>query len=251
MYTAFASVYDRLMSDVDYDGWARFYAALLKKHGVSSGAVCECACGTGSLTVPLQRLGYRMTGIDLSQDMLSCAVQKARDAGVQIPFVRQDMCRLALHRRQAAVLCTCDGVNYLTKPDRARAFFRAAFQALKPGGVLIFDVSTPDKLRDTLGDHTLGSQDEEISYVWQNAYHPRTRTVEMRLSIFVRGEDGRYARLEETQTQRAYTQEELQQSLASAGFEQVRFYGDRARRAPRPGEARWHVAAVRPKEKRI
>ena len=248
MYTAFAAVYDRLMQSVDYDGWAAYYAQLLRRCGVGSGSVCECACGTGSLTVRLQRLGYDMTGVDLSQEMLSVAVAKARENGVFIPFVRQDMCRLALHKRQHAILCTCDGINYLTSPDRARAFFRAAFQALRPGGALVFDLSSPYKLENTLGNQTLGSQEQEIAYIWQNAWHARTRTVELNLSIFVQEEDGRYTRLEEIQKQRAHNREELAGYLNEAGFTGVRFYGDRTLRAPTAKEARWHVTAIRPKE---
>ena len=249
MYTAFAAVYDRLMQSVDYDGWADYYARLLARCGVSGGSVCECACGTGSLTVRLQKRGYAMTGVDISQEMLSVAAAKARENGVFIPFVRQDMCRLTLHKRQHAILCTCDGVNYLTTPERARTFFRAAFQALRPGGALIFDLSTPYKLENTLGNNALGSQEEDIAYIWQNAWHARTRTVDMNLSIFVREADGRYARLEESQRQRAYSREELTESLNEAGFADVRFYGDRTLRAPAAKAARWHVTAIRPKEK--
>ena len=250
MYTAFASVYDRLMSDVDYDGWAEYYAALLRRCGAEKGPVCECACGTGSLTVRLREKGYQITGTDISQDMLSIALTKARERGLQIPFVRQDMCHLTLHRRQAAVLATCDGVNYLLTPERARLFFRAAFAALRPGGALIFDVSTPWKLQNTLGDRTLGSQEEEISYIWQNAFHAHSRTVDMRLSFFVRQQDGRYIRLEETQTQRAHSREELTKYMEEAGFGHIRFYGDRTLRAPGQKAERWHITAIRPKEKK-
>lgn len=246
MYTAFAAVYDHLMRTVDYEGWADYYAQLLRRCGVESGSVCECACGTGSLTVALRRRGYALTGVDLSQDMLSVAMQKSRAAGVQIPFVRQDMCRLTLHKRQNAVLCTCDGINYLTTPERARAFFRAAYAAIRPGGALIFDVSTPYKLQNTLGDQTLGSLEEDVAYIWQNAWRPRTRTVALRLSIFVREEDGRYTRLEENQVQRAHSREELTRYLQEAGFARVRFYGDRTLRAPGEKCPRWHVTAIRP-----
>ncbi|MBQ7455963.1 MAG: methyltransferase domain-containing protein [Clostridia bacterium] len=249
MYTDFAAVYDRLMRTVDYDTWARYYAALLKKAGVADGPVCECACGTGELTLRLARMGYRMTGVDLSQEMLSLAQQKARDQGLTLPFVRQDMCRLALHRRQRAILCTCDGVNYLLTPERARRFFRAAYGQLVPGGALIFDVSTPEKLQNTLGNHTLGCQDEDVSYVWQNAWRPRAHTVEMQLSIFVRQEDGCYERFEERQTQRAYSEEELRAMLEETGFARIRIYGGLTQRAPREGAERWHVSAIRPKEK--
>ncbi len=250
MYTAFASVYDRLMNNVDYDKWAQHYAYLLSSAGVKRGRVCECACGTGSLTVRLARLGYQMTGVDLSQEMLSVAVEKARNLGVTVPFVKQDMCKLSLHRRQDAILCTCDGLNYLTTPDRVRKFLHAAYQALKPGGALILDISTPYKLENILGSNCIGCQDEDVSYVWQNTYHPRNRTVDMHLSIFVRQEDNAYARFEEKQTQRAHTMEEMQKYLENAGFTTIRFYGEESRRASKEKDVRWHIKAVKPKEKK-
>ena len=107
MYTAFAEIYDELMADVDYAAWAGFYAELLRMYGVAPGGkICECACGTGSLTLPLRQLGYVMTGVDLSQDMLWIASQKARKAGAAIPFICQDMRSLHLHRPMDAVLAT-------------------------------------------------------------------------------------------------------------------------------------------------
>ena len=91
MYTGFAEVYDTLMNDVHYGAWADMYARMMTAYGIPRNAkVCECACGTGSLTLPLQQLGYEMMGIDLSQEMLWQAAQKARKAGFGIPFIRQD-----------------------------------------------------------------------------------------------------------------------------------------------------------------
>ena len=47
MYADFAQVYDRLMQDVDYTGWAVYYMSLLQKAGIEPGAlITECACGT-------------------------------------------------------------------------------------------------------------------------------------------------------------------------------------------------------------
>ena len=250
MYTAFASVYDRLMQDVPYEAWAHHYAKLMGTQAPKGSRVCECACGTGSITVHLKRLGYQVTGVDLSQDMLSVAAQKAREAGLTIPFVKQDMCKLSLHRRQDAILCTCDGLNYLTSPDRVRKFLSAAYAALKPGGVLALDVSTPYKLKNILGNNVHGCQDDDVSYVWQNSYRARTHTVDMRLSIFVKQPSGEYARFEETQTQRAHTREEITTYLENTGFTAVRFYGGMALRAPKETDERWHVRAVKPKEKK-
>ena len=70
MYEAFAEVYDELMNDIDYEGWADYYVRLLSIYGIRSGKICECACGTGGLTIPLAARGFSMTGVDLSQEML-------------------------------------------------------------------------------------------------------------------------------------------------------------------------------------
>ena len=110
MYTSFAEVYDQLMDNVNYDRWADFYRDMLWHNGVmQSSKVCECACGTGGLTIPLYRRGFQMTGVDLSQEMLWIAAQKARRQGIGMPFVQQDMRNLHLHRQMDAVIATCDG----------------------------------------------------------------------------------------------------------------------------------------------
>lgn len=246
MYTAFASVYDRLMTGVDYQGWANFYHALMERYGIPRGKVCECACGTGSLTIPLAAMGYQMTGVDISPDMLFEASQKARKAGAMIPFVKQDMRQLHLHRQMDAVLCTNDGVNYLRSEDELRQFFQAAHRVLREGGGLFLDLSTPYKLRRVLGNHFIGDEDENIAYLWQNRYHEQQNCVEMNLAIFVRQEGETYLRIGEQQRQYAHTAETLGLMLSECGFTDAAFFGDKRMEAPGEKECRWFVAARKP-----
>ena len=246
MYNEFARVYDTLMDDVDYDGWARHYLELIAP--AKPRRICECACGTGSLTVRFARAGLQTTGVDLSEDMLRIAQEKARRFGVQTPFVRQDMCALTLPRRVDAVLATCDGVNYLVKDEQAQAFFQSAYAALRPGGMLAFDVSTLEKLSGTLGDSFFGEDRSEITYLWQNRWNAHTRCVHMDIAFFLRETAGRYRRFDETQVQRAYTPKELTQLLLHAGFADIRVLGGFTKEPPRGGEERIHILATKPGE---
>ncbi|MFR2496071.1 MAG: hypothetical protein ACLTBF_10450 [Christensenellales bacterium] len=67
MYNDFASVYDTLMDDFDYDAWSAHYLTLIRTvTGELPRRAAECACGTGSLTVRLAQSGMAMTGVDLS-----------------------------------------------------------------------------------------------------------------------------------------------------------------------------------------
>lgn len=246
MYTAFASVYDRLMADVDYPTWARFYHTLMERYGIPRGKVCECACGTGSLTIPLARMGYQMTGVDLSPDMLFEASQKARKAGAMIPFVKQDMRVLHLHRQMDAVLCTNDGLNYLKDAAELTDFFRAAWMALRDGGGLFMDVSTPYKLENVLGDHFIGDETEDIAYLWQNRYNKAHACVDLNLAIFVRQQDETYVRIGEHQRQYAHSAQRIAELLEAVGFTDVAVLADKKIQSPSPQELRWFIAARKP-----
>ena len=238
-YSAFAAGYDRMMGDVDYDGWANYIDGFLRENRART--VLECACGTGSLTVRLAKMGYAMTGSDLSEDMLMVARQKALAAGLrQLPFVRQDMRRIALHRPVDAVVSACDGVNYLL--DGPEDFFRSAAGALITGGLLLFDVSSAYKLSTVLGNNTFAAAGEDWAYIWENDYHPRLGLVDMLLTGFLKQGAG-YARFEERHSQRVYTEAELRSALQSCGFRDIRVYEAFTRDEPSPTAERLQFIA--------
>lgn len=245
MYQGFADVYDRLMADVNYEAWADFYIQMMSAFGIREGKLCECACGTGNLTIPFHQRGFQVTGVDLSQEMLWVAAQKARAAGVAIPFVRQDMRELRLHRPMDAVLATCDGVNYLETLEDVKKFFLAANGALRPGGGLFFDVSTPWKLERLLGDRTLCEDMDDVAYMWHNLYNKQKRLIDMHLTIFVRQEGGLFKRIEEEQRQRGHSADELVDMLHQTGFDRVMVFGNAKLEQPKAEEQRWHIAAIK------
>ena len=245
MYQAFAELYDELMNDVDYESWADHYARLLSIYGIRGGKICECACGTGSLTLPLFRRGFQMTGVDVSQEMLWQAAQKSRKQGIAIPYVRQDMRALNLHRPMDAVLATCDGVNYLTDSSEAIGFFRTVYKSLKPGGVFVFDVSTPYKLAEKLGNAAFSSSQDDLVYIWQGDYHKSKKLFSIHLDLFVLRQDGNYERIEEDQLQRAHDSDELNSWLQDTGFSKIEFYGDRSLDQPSSNSLRWHIVAYK------
>ncbi len=241
MYNRFAEVYDRLMDDFDYPAWAEYYLRLLKRAGCAPKTMCECGCGTGSMTLEFARRGLKITGVDLSGEMLAQAQKKARAAGLMVPFVQEDMTCLTLPRRVDAIVACCDGVNYLTDMRQVKAFFRAARQWLRPGGALAFDVSTGRKLLERMGDAFFGEDRDEVTYLWQN--RREGRLVRMELTFFLRREDGLYERFDEAQTQRAHTIQELTGALAECGFSQASVFGEQTFAPPAADDLRVHFVA--------
>jgi len=242
-YRGFAGIYDLLMDDFDYPAWAEYYMQLLAGTGVEINSLCECACGTGALTMHFAKAGKRVTGVDISREMLELAAEKARQNGVQVQFVCQDMARLQLPRSVDAIICSCDGVNYLTSDKRVKAFFDAAHAALRPGGAFAFDISSAHKLKNVLGDSFFGEERDEAAYIWQNSLNGDI--VDMDLTFFIQEEDDLYRRVTEHHRQRAHEAENLVRLMEESGFKDIRVYGDRTFEAPAQDELRIHFCAVR------
>ena len=223
------------MHDVDYTAWAAYLNGFLKEHKVQT--VLDCACGTGQIALRLAAVGYRVTGSDLSPDMLAQARERAAQAGLKIPFVCQDMRQILLHKPVDAIVCVCDGVNYLTGDGDARKFFKAAQAALAPGGLFLFDVSSEHKLAEVIGDKPFFEETEDYTYLWANRYEQKRKLLHMRLSFFVR-EGNHYMRFSEVHTQRSYSVEELTGTLRDTGFAAVDVYDAFTQDAPQSGSRR-------------
>ena len=248
MYTDFAHYYDIMMADVDYAAWAAGIITCLGRHGIRPGMrVCECACGTGSLTIPLKKAGYEMCGVDISGEMLQAAMEKSRKSGLMIPYVQQDMAKLRLPARQDAILSTCDGVNYLSPADLS-AFFVSAFRQVRPGGILMFDVSTPYKLTKIVGSHTLNRIERDYCYIWENSLNKNHTVLGLRLTAFVKNASGTYIRFEEEQTQYIHSLDRLSEALADAGFSLLETLNSTFDGPCSDKDLRWHLIAKRPEE---
>ena len=244
-YESFAAIYDSLMDDVDYDAWTNYYLDLLERAGSRPKKLCDCACGTGSMSVRFARRGIRVTGVDVSGEMLELAQSKARLNGVQVMFVRQDMRLLALPRPVDALVCACDGVNYLTDDASLNAFFGKAHAAIMPGGVLAFDISSACKLEKVLGNNFFGEERDDVAYLWSNRFDSHSATVTMDLTFFVRESDERYRRFNEVHVQKAHDPAHLRALMEANGFSEVACFGDQTFDAPTAEAQRIHFTAKR------
>ena len=83
-YCDFASVYDLLTSEIDYEKRAKYFDEVVLKHGGFHGILLDLGCGTGKLSEALNALGYDVIGVDNSDEMLSVALEKKFENGNDI-----------------------------------------------------------------------------------------------------------------------------------------------------------------------
>lgn len=240
-YKELAISYDRLTNDVNYGAMVDFYWEILRREGVNPRTAADLACGTGSITALLAARGLKTVGVDMSEDMLTIAVQKSQEMENTPVFVCQKLQELALPRGVDLVVCALDSLDYILDPTDCEKAIARVYKALNPGGVFIFDVNTPQKLRAMDGQVFL-DEDDNVYCVWRGEFDEGTNICSYGMDLFQRNGDV-WLRSFEEHREYAYTQKQLMQYLQSAGFTHIEVYGDRVLEAPREGEQRIYFKA--------
>ena len=217
-YTGFAEVYDLFMDQVPYEKWSRRITEILKEYGIPDGLVLDLGCGTGSMTELLAGAGYDMIGVDASEEMLELAYEKRAESGHDILYLLQDMREFELYGTVRAIVSVCDSLNYITEEEELLHVFRLVRNYLDPDGVFFFDMNTIYKYSKMLGETTIAENREEGSFIWENYYDPEEQLNQYDLTLYIRDEDDRYTRFEETHIQKAYALERVLELLQQAGM---------------------------------
>lgn len=245
-YTHMAAVYDRLMAETPYDQWLDWVERCWSQ-GKKPRSVLDLGCGTGTVAIPLAKRGYRVTGVDLSAEMLAIAYDKMKKEQVHVDWVEQDMRELDVPPADA-VISLCDSLSYLTEEEDVQMTFHRVFAHLAPGGTFLFDVHSPYKMLHIFGDETFTYLDDEVSYIWQCFCDPLRLEVEHQLTFFLRQPNGLYKRVEEAHWQRAYQPMQLVRWLTDAGFEGITVTADFTDLPPQANSERLFFRAHRPRD---
>ena len=246
-YHALASSYDSLTLDVDYDAIVDFYMCLLKRENVAPRSAVDLACGTGSVAIRLAKLGMQVTAVDLSEEMLCIASQKAQGMDNAPTFVCQPLQKLYLPRAVDLAVCALDSMDYITDPEDCRQAIHRVYKALNPGGCFIFDVNTPEKLRAMDGQVFL-DENENTFCVWRGEFDEKTNILSYGMDIFQR-QGNLWHRSFEEHLEYAYTANQLTGWLKEAGFTKIEVFSDRRLEPPKTGEQRIYLKARKGKVK--
>ncbi len=240
-YHNLARSYDRLTADVDYEKIVAFYHAILEKEQLRPRTAVDLACGTGSVALLLAREGLEVVGVDLSEEMLTVAAQRAQEADVFIQYTCQSLQRLRLPRGVDLAVCALDGLDYILDPADCAAAIRRIYKALNPGGIFIFDVNTPEKLRAMDGQVFL-DEDDDVYCVWRGEFDENTNICSYGMDLFQR-RGNVWERSFEEHREYAYSHEQLTGYLKAAGFTDIHIYADSLLQPPRAGEQRIYFSA--------
>ena len=238
-YSVFARYYDQLTANIDYKGRAEYFGRIIRRFNqTDNNILLDLACGTGSISQEMARQGFDVIGVDLSDEMLGIAIEKKFDSGLNIQYLCQDMRNIDMFGTIGITICALDSINHLSSAGDVRQVFEKVALFAEPKGLFIFDVNTLYKHRNILANNTFTYETDSVYCVWENSLDPKTDEVKMDLVFFEKEENGLWSRSSDSFSEKAYSEELIEQLLDECGLELVAKYGDDSFEPPKEDSQR-------------
>lgn len=237
-YGPLAFWYDQLTGDVPYEQFADFYEAEFSRAGGEFRLLLDLCCGTGTLTHIMARRGYELIAVDSSVDMLMQAREKSTELAAPPLFLLQDAAELDLYGTVDAAYCSLDGMNYIP-PEALPQVFHRLHLFIRPGGLLIFDIRTPEWLRSLDGE-VFVDETEDVLCLWRADFDEESNAVIYGMDIFSR-QDALWSRSSEEHIEYSHSPKTISNLLESSGFTGIQLRQD----CPQGSDGRLFLCAVR------
>jgi SAM-dependent methyltransferase len=224
--------YERYARHYDAIGQSGFGArsiasllGMLESQNIAINSALDVACGTGVVAVEMAKRGINVFALDRSPAMLERAASRAFDGSVAITLIEADMTAFSIG--SPVDLCTCfyDAVNYLETTEELVSFARSTFSALRPGGVLAFDINTIRKLSEVWDDVVvIAADDDERFLVYRSFWDQTSGNSPLQLTGFERRGDGAWERFDEEHVEHGFAIADVLKVLRAVGYDDSRVY---------------------------
>lgn len=233
VFQDYAYYYNAFYKDKDYKAEAKQVKELIEKVAEASSvkeikSVINFGCGTGRHDIELAKLGFDMSGIDLSADMIKIAKEKSQAEGLSIPFSVQDVCKFAPDRKYDCVISLFHVMSYQNSNDAILAAFKSARKCLDKGGIFVFDSwYGPGVLTDLPVVRVKEVEDDDYKLVRlaRPVLHDKTNVVDVCYEVLVIDKKSDVTRtINEVHNMRYFFRPEIELLLSMAGFELIDNY---------------------------
>jgi SAM-dependent methyltransferase len=181
--------------------------------------VLDLCCGTGQLAKVLTENGYKVTGIDGSEEMLRYAKTNAPDA----EFILDDARTFRLPPVYNAVFSTFDSLNHIMGLEELQSAFNNVYKCLVNGGIFIFDLNTEKAFEAQWKLFKEVKEKPDYLYTVRGDYDKENKTGQFHCTIFQRKAKN-WKRTDIILREKWYSQTEVKSALEKTGFTDIHMY---------------------------
>lgn len=165
--------------------------------------IADLGCGTGLISLGMLKCGFRISAVDISEQMLDLVRTKTDSLPTilkkNLQIMQADLSEYIFPEKQDVLLAMTDTLNHLDFEQLSKAFFTAG-KNLRPGGLFFFDLLKYEFFATERGDQTifveLGSDslNPEISMIWENEWLAEDKLAISNFTFFEKDENNNYKR---------------------------------------------------------
>lgn len=161
MYDTLANYYDELVKDDEATkAWVSWIEAFVK-----TGSLLDLACGSAEITIALAKDGFKVSGLDLSEQMIDHA--KAKEGAASLDLRVGNMLDLSKLGQFDSISCLCDSFNYLLDKADVETFFKEVHDHLTVGGHFFMDMHSMDRLIEFEEPFNETGHFDDCDYQWE------------------------------------------------------------------------------------
>src|SRR5262245_30582439 len=186
---------------------------ILELVGAEPRRVLDLCCGPGRFAVPFAERGFTVTGVDRTRLLLDRAEAHAREHGVTIELVEQDMRDFVRPESFEVALNLFTSFGYFDNPNDNQRVLENLFRSLVSGGKLVMDLLGKEILARIFQPTSATDLPDGKVWIQRRRILPGFERIEVQWLLL---DDGRYESLEFTHF--LYSAAELRTMLQAAGF---------------------------------
>jgi SAM-dependent methyltransferase len=214
--------YDALYGAKDYAGEASAVSGMIREQLPSANELLDIGSGTGRHALEFERLGFSVTGVDVSPEMVEAAKRRSSQVDSRCKFLVGDARDLRLGHNFDAVVSLFHVASYQSTDRDLRNYFSTVAAHLKTGGIFVFDfwcaagvLSEPPQARVRRVKIPQG----EVIRITEPTHHVADSIVDVRFEYQLHGAgSGLLSRSNELHKMRYFSVSELRALLAGNGL---------------------------------
>jgi ubiquinone/menaquinone biosynthesis C-methylase UbiE len=219
-FSRFAPYYDELyVKPEQYEIEATKAMDRIEAYKQSGGnELLDIACGTGG-HIPYWQKRYRVTGLDISPQMLARAKQKFPG----IEFIQGDMIDFNINRQFDALVCLYGSIGFTRTVKNLNKALGAFARHMKPGGVLYLTPwSTKEDFKPQIVAGSVKHPDVRIARM-ENVRLKNPNTIEVDFHHLI-GHGGKVTYRTQTIRVGLFSKQQYQNAIGGAGLELMEYY---------------------------
>ena len=219
-YKTMAPYYD-LIIPRDIKGVCDSVERFIGKHSKTE-EILDLGCGTGRFSIELAKRGYKITGLDIADEMLEVAIANARKANVNIRFIKGDIRSFRLGNK-IDIIWARGSIGDLMGINDVKNAINNVRNNLSKKGLFIFDVRSDENI---VGERSGRSKHEArifkkgnktIMFKFKRDVSRRSKIVTIKAEIIVKSRN-HVDKYKASHMMRYYNKEEITELLFDTGF---------------------------------